>query len=97
MSEKWVPSPDQIAKIEELAGEGASQVRIAATLGISRTTYRKNLADETGDNPVTCAIERGRGKTAKEVFTAALEMATSGKCWPATESFLEVLRLGSHG
>jgi len=64
-----------IARVEELAGQGLTQAEICLVLGISeRTLYsRKAESSEFAD-----AIKSGKAKAASEISNVLYQMATGG-------------------
>ena len=80
-----------LAAIERMAGNGASDVTIARTLGIHPETFRK-LRDDEDDDRVLIAHQAGKGKLADELTDILLTHAREGSITAAI--YLSKARLG---
>lgn len=95
---RWEPDEKDLKAIETLTGLGMDQPMVADYLGISRATLQRRIADgkdklEGETCPIYEAVRKGKALAASKVLSTAFKMATSGKCWSATQFYLQV-RLG---
>lgn len=75
MAIKWIPTSEDIKKIETLAGYGLSIARIAGVFGISKATMERRQSEYPD---VSEAIEKGRALAESAVTQTAYKMAVSG-------------------
>ncbi len=73
----------EFEKIELLASKGLSVSKIAASLGISKSTFDRRVSE---NEELKIILERGRAKSLEQVASVAYEMAISGK-YPAMTMF----------
>lgn len=74
--EPWVPTPEILVKIENLAARGLILEQIAMSIGIARSTL---CAKKAGDFPeIQEAIDRGKAKGVATVTNALFEKAKKG-------------------
>lgn len=84
MARKKLPlSPDEVKKIETMAGLGLTVAQMAALLNISKKTFERRMHDTEGAND---ALEKGRAAASLNVTQAAYKMAIGGK-YPAMTMF----------
>lgn len=72
-----------MTEIETLSGYGLSEEKIAAFLGVSKSTFDRAAKK---DNALSEIILKGRAKASSQVTQSAFNMAVSGKC-PAMTIF----------
>ncbi|MEM6257624.1 MAG: hypothetical protein AAGI37_04855 [Planctomycetota bacterium] len=90
-SKRVIVTDAGLAAIERMAGNGASDVTIARTLGIHPETFRK-LRDDEDDDRVLLAHQAGKGKLADELTDILLTHARDGSITAAI--YLSKARLG---
>lgn len=73
----------ELDKIEDLASKGLSVSKIAASLGVSKSTFDRRVSE---DENLKIILEKGRAKSLEQVASVAYEMAISGK-FPAMTMF----------
>lgn len=77
MFDEFIPlSPEEIKKIQDLAGYGLTMDKIAHVIGISKKTLERRMKDTPG---VADAIEKGRADAEANITESAFRMAKSGK------------------
>src|SRR5207302_3956716 len=76
-------TPAGLRAVELLAGDGAPQSKIAATLGFPLATFKKRLQANDHDNPLRLSYERGRGELEHELANVLLGQALSGNAGSA--------------
>lgn len=74
-SDKWEPTPEDLAKIETLAGHGLPIEQIASLIGISKPTLDRHKSE---NSMISDAIMRGRSKAHSNVAQTAYKMAKDG-------------------
>jgi len=72
-------TPSGLRAVELLAAGGAPQSKIASTLGLPHSTFKKMLAANDHDNPLRMAWELGRSDLEYEVATILLDQARAGQ------------------
>ena len=72
---KWIPSPEELARIEALAGSGMTQEEICLALGVGQDAYydRKREIPE-----ISQAIKSGKTKAHAMVHSALMAKVRSG-------------------
>lgn len=80
---KWEPD---LEKVEELASQGLTKEQISTALGVAKSTFHEQQANYSDFSD---AVKRGKAKGIAKVSSVAFEMATSGKCFPATKFWLQ--------
>ena len=72
---KWIPSPEELAKIEALAGSGMTQEEICLAIGVKKDAYysRKQEIPEIAE-----AIKSGKNKANALVHSALMAKVRSG-------------------
>ncbi len=75
MAAKWIPSEEEIKKVEELASRGMEQQDIALCLGIHPSTLSEKKADFAELNE---AVKRGKAKGIALVTQALLNNVSLG-------------------
>ena len=76
-------SPDEVKRIETMAGLGLNVSQMAAVLNMSKKTFERRMHDTEGASD---ALEKGRASAALNVTKTAYSLATSGKV-PAMTMF----------
>lgn len=79
--------PEEIKKIETMAGLGLKVEQIATILGMSKKTFERRMKDTPGSND---ALLKGRSKASYQVISTAYKMATSGRHAAMTIFWLKV-------
>lgn len=69
-------TPDDIKKIQRMAGLGLKVEQMAAVLGMSKKTFERRMKDTKG---AADALEKGRAVAVMNVSETAYELATSRK------------------
>ncbi|MBT3981260.1 MAG: hypothetical protein HOE90_07885 [Bacteriovoracaceae bacterium] len=90
MRDKIELTAQEIQKVEQLAAKGLSVGSIAGSLGISKSTLDRRIAES---EELKLALEKGRSYGVTEVASKAFEMAMSGD-YPAMTMFWLKCRAG---
>lgn len=72
---RLTPPTEAAARIEELAGRGATKAGLAAAMGVSRETFTRWLIESPELN---AAFERGRSKVEVALISKLLDKALAG-------------------
>jgi len=72
---KWIPSPEELARIEALAGSGMTQEDICLAIGVKKDAYysRKQEIPEIAE-----AIKSGKAKANAVVHSALMALVKAG-------------------
>ncbi len=83
---QWMPTEEEMVKIEALAGVGLTEEQIADYLGVGRTTF--NMAANKND-PMRQRILHGRSNALANVAKTAYSMAMKGDNPSMTQFYLK--------
>lgn len=85
-SDKWDPDPEQLARLEAMAGVGLNLSQMAHILGLHVQSMIRRMREKP---EIRAAVERGRALATMNVSQAAYKMAVSEKVPDMTKFWLK--------
>ncbi len=85
---KWTPNDKDLEIAKTLAAYGVAEEKIAALLGVSKSTFHR--AVNARKSALRDTMGQGRATAGSKVCQKAFEMATSGKSPSMTQWWLQV-------
>jgi len=75
MAKKWIPTPEILKDIEQMAASGLNEQDIAWNIGLHPTTFSEKKSDY---EDLEESISRGRARGVRRVTSALVEQAEAG-------------------